>query len=322
MNRHICSALLLALSSLPAVASPPVVHRYVSGTNTFEANAFWLESEHGVVVIDSLLQKSDARRLAAAIRTSGKPLAGIFITHPHVDHFGGSRVLLEALGDAPVIATQATADGMRRAHDGAIATKWIDVYGDDYDRELLAPTRIVESGATLDLAGMRFEIRDFGPGEAENNSVVFNVDSGALFVGDAMTAGYVYYLGEGHSRQAMQQVGAIAKAFPATQRVYPGHGGSASLNQLAVENGKQIRTMREVAGNTLAQPENLDEKGALTPAARSALLASMADQFAAHLTYGLDQTTLLAGYILPGLLAELRAERSSSAPPPAAPTSP
>ena len=90
---------------------------------------------------------------------------------------------------APAWSTCLTiAAGVQRTHDRAFAAGWIQAYGPDYEQTAYTPEHLVASGTTLTLAGMRFTIRDVGPGEAENNTVVLNHDLNALFTGDATVA--------------------------------------------------------------------------------------------------------------------------------------
>ncbi|MDP2764793.1 MAG: MBL fold metallo-hydrolase, partial [Brevundimonas sp.] len=117
----LAAATLLYSAAASAQAQAPapsvVVHRQVSVPAAYNANAYWLESDSGIVLIDALMLRSDAHQLVAAMKETGKPLAGIILTHPHLDHFGGIRTVREAFGDVPVIATQATADGIKPAYD-------------------------------------------------------------------------------------------------------------------------------------------------------------------------------------------------------------
>jgi len=50
---------------------------------SFFVNSFWIESEKGLILIDAQALTSNAKKLAALMKTSGKPLKGVIITHPH-----------------------------------------------------------------------------------------------------------------------------------------------------------------------------------------------------------------------------------------------
>ena len=60
--------LIATLATTAAAQAPPAarLHTATAGSRSYDANAFWLESKTGLVLIDTLLLKSDARLLAAA----------------------------------------------------------------------------------------------------------------------------------------------------------------------------------------------------------------------------------------------------------------
>lgn len=284
----------LALSTSLSLQAPPTmppkvwVHTHTAGSLAYDGNAFWLESDSGLVLIDALLLKSEARLLAATMKSTGKPLAGIILTHPHLDHFGGLRTVVSAFGKAPVYATQATIDGIKPTHDQAMANGWPQSLGDDYDQNPYIPDRVVASGSTLELAGMRFVIKDYGPIEARNNSVIHNLDLNVLFTGDATVAHGTVYVGEGHSAAALEALPKIAADFADATLVYSGHYGPMALHPLVAQNVEEIRYFRGVARSLLADPANLTEKGELTEAARLQGVRAIASHAREGSTYGLS----------------------------------
>ena len=61
-----------------------VVHQHTAEENA--VNAYLIGTPEEVVAIDATFLLSDARDLRATLDEIGKPLAGVFITHPHPDH--------------------------------------------------------------------------------------------------------------------------------------------------------------------------------------------------------------------------------------------
>ena len=303
----------------PPKAPPNIrVHTYTAASRSYDANAFWLESDKGLVLIDALLLKSDAKLLAAAMKATGKPLAGILLTHPHLDHFGGIRTVATAFGGVPVFATRATADGITPAHDQAMAAGWPQAYGDNYDQVPYVPDSIVESGATIDLAGMRFEVRDYGPMEAANNSVIHSLDLNVLFSGDATVFHAGVYVGEGRSRQTLEVLNRLAKDFASVRRVFSGHYAPAAIVPLTEQNIEDVRYYRSVVAAQILDPSAVTEKGELTEAGRARAARAMAMRLREGATYGMNPMGL-AGLNVAGLEPELAAELKKT-PPPAART--
>jgi len=162
-----CSALIVAcFASAASLAEDFKLNRYVSST-VYNTNSYWLESDSGVALIDAQMLRSDAELMATMIESTGKTVKGVIVTHPHFDHFGGLNLLRQKFGEFPIYASKGTADGFKASHEGAMA--WAPgVHGPDYDKTMIEPDQIVESGETIEIAGISFKIDDLGAGEAEN----------------------------------------------------------------------------------------------------------------------------------------------------------
>lgn len=289
------------------------VHRFVAPGESYEANAFWLESQTGIVLIDTLMLKKDANQLAATMKTTGKPLAAIILTHPHLDHFGGCRTIVEAFGGkVPVIATRATADSVKKVHNEALAT-WAKGLGDRYEQNVFVPNQIVTPGDIIELAGIRLIIRDYGAMESDNNSIVEAIDLKALFTGDATVNHAPYYVGEGHSANAIQQLKKLAEDYPAHTLVYSGHNEPGKLGFIAKQNIAQIEFMRDQVQKVRAEPKNLDADGRLTKEATIKIVRAIVERFEQEglSAYGLN-LSVLASLNLPGIEQELRATKPGS----------
>lgn len=102
----------VALLAAPALTAAPEAQRigenlyaYVSD-NDGSANATFLVTSEGIVVVDSGLNQVEAGKLLGAIRAvSGAPIRYIINTHYHPDHQGGNAALD---GNATIISTEWT----------------------------------------------------------------------------------------------------------------------------------------------------------------------------------------------------------------------
>ena len=306
-------AALLATAAVQAeVKDGRSLNRYATSERSWGVNAYWMESEQGLVLIDSLLLVPDAENLAAVLKARNKPLLGVLLTHPHVDHFGGLSTIRKHFPEVPIYATAATTNNIRPVHERAYEQGWIQAFGADYDKNVVLPNKLVESGSTVILGDMHFQMTSFGAMESADNVLIYSPEFEVLFTGDAVMNGPIYYLGEGHSHGVMEGLERIAQAYPANQRAFPSHGDPGWLGPMVEHELAQVAFMREQMSKAIERPKALTDEGKLSDASRARLSGIFTEHFRHYLTFGLGSETL-AWMNMSGLEPELLAERKAAA---------
>src|ERR1700730_6045987 len=154
------------------------------------------------IAIDTQFTVSEADKLAEAVKRTGKPLKAIVITHPHPDHYNGTCRLLQ-FAKVRIYATQATIDGIRATAE-AKRTEWKPTYGKDYPDSTCVPDHVLPVRGTVQIDGVKFQSRDYGPGEAITESIVLAPSLRAAFVGDVIYDRVHPWLAEGRSTPSLQ----------------------------------------------------------------------------------------------------------------------
>jgi len=237
--RSVIATMMLGLT-LPASAAG--IGRFVSDEKAFAVNSWLVPTRTGIVVIDTQFTVSAADQLLDAVKHTGRPLKAIIITHPHPDHFNGTCRLLR-LAKVPVYATQATLEGVQATAEAKRA-QWKPAYGADYPDSTCVPDHAIAIGASWTIDGVRFEARDYGPGEALTESIVLAPALHAAFVGDLIYNRVHPWLAEGRSVQWLAQLDRLQQEIPKNWTLYPGHGDSGDITVVAAQRD-YIRDFRE-----------------------------------------------------------------------------
>ena len=157
---------------------------------------------------------AEGERLVAAVRASGADLEAVWLTHAHIDHFGGLAAVKRAW-DVPVYLHPADAPLW------AVASRQAAAYGLPFE----APPpvdRALADGETLRVGTLRFAVVHT-PGHAPGHCIFEG--HGIAFAGDLVFAGSVGRTDLPLSDpRAMQVSLERAATLPPQTVLYPGHG--------------------------------------------------------------------------------------------------
>lgn len=204
----------------------PRVHRFMGRFMELpkdHVNAYIVELENSVVVVDTTLALSSARELRAKAESFGKPIEAVLLTHGHPDHYTG----LVAFEDVPRLASQGCVE-FAKQEDLVKAPTATAFLSDDYPKTRVFPNEIVSDGDTRVFDGFTFTFRDLGPAESPSDGmwIVGNNGVREVFVGDTIAMNCHCFFRDGYTRQWNKVLENLRREFDDDTRFYIGHGDS------------------------------------------------------------------------------------------------
>ena len=308
--KNIIVAATLFVPTASAAATEYNLHRFSTVPERWNTNSFWLESDHGIILIDAQLLIEDAKLWAAMLKSTGKPIKGAIVTHAHPDHYGGLNTLRNELGYFPIITTKGTADTFEAMHKQATAFT-APIFGDRFDKVQIRPDQIIDGQGEITLAGITLKIEDVGPGESMNATLVYEPEKNILFSGDAtMHHGHVF-TGEGRSDDFLRQLNHIKATYQDVDFVYAGHGDPARIAHI----DQQITYIQDIqavaekiikAGNYRAKDGRRFSRAVLEKYA-----TEITEKYPSLSDYGFPDIQIVSGNIA-GVIVELEAKAKAS----------
>ncbi len=274
---------------MSAAASYPKIHRYEARVSDFFVNAYLVETENAVVAIDAALANSDAQAIRRTIdKDIRKPLHSVLLTHGHPDHYTGLAELTRGL-DVPIYATKGSIE-FAREEDARKAEVAVLLFGAEFPKQRQFPNSVVKSGDVVRCDGLTFEVRDYGPGESDDDALwvtrVGGVDH--AFIGDIAYNNMHCFFRDLHAREWLGSLDRLRKEFDHTARLYPGHGEACGV-EIVHWNRGYILTFLDALKALLHGRDRLE------PAEKDVLVAKMQTYLPNQkllflLTYELDDT--------------------------------
>jgi cyclase len=198
--------------------------------NNETANAGFVVTEQGVVVIDTLDTPARGRTLAAVIAGHvDRPVLFVVNTHHHADHVFGTQAF-----DAPLIAHYSLADELaetvaRDLSPLAIAA-WVSEHPEDVwlaeELEIRYPNLLFDGRLVLDLPPHKLILQHLG-GHTPDSTAVDLPEQGVLFAGDLVFEGRVPYLRQASIEGTVHALGHLERLGP--RQVVPGHGAVCDM---------------------------------------------------------------------------------------------
>jgi glyoxylase-like metal-dependent hydrolase (beta-lactamase superfamily II) len=168
-------------------------------------------------------------RLLRTIEELGVTVAGILITHCHVDHVGAVAPVARATG-AEVWCPALEIEMLR---DIMAFVPWADLG----PYEGYEPEHTLEGGEKLSLAGMDLEVLHT-PGHSPGHLTYVLADEPAVFSGDVLFQSSIGRtdLPGGDTDTLMRTLTHLVDTLPAETAVFPGHMGTTTIGQEARTN--------------------------------------------------------------------------------------
>lgn len=216
--------LCLSFACTAEQANNPRIHRVAGGADEVFANAYIIEGESGLVVVDALLTRSGSRALRRRVDALGKPLLAVLVTHGHPDHYGGVTQLVAGLDATPVVALTGVDRVIRR--DDALKGQRLKALGIDWAERRTFPNVIVNGAVELTFGDISLESMDLGPAESDHDSgwVLHVGNTEHVFVGDLVMNGVHAFTADANTGPWIEALARLDERLTRDARLYPGHG--------------------------------------------------------------------------------------------------
>jgi glyoxylase-like metal-dependent hydrolase (beta-lactamase superfamily II) len=166
----------------PVPAAPNLKLRVITGSpEGFLANSTLVTGEKDAVLIDAQFTIADGKRVADAVKQSGKNLALVYVTHSHPDHYFGFVPIHEAFPSAKLVALPATVEEIKKTWEGKVK-QWKPMYKEGITAKPFLPEPL--TGTTIELEGEKLELSGGVQGDDANNSYVWIPSLRAAVAGD------------------------------------------------------------------------------------------------------------------------------------------
>jgi glyoxylase-like metal-dependent hydrolase (beta-lactamase superfamily II) len=194
----------------------------------FQENC-WIARQAGAgeaIVVDP---GDEPERLLAAVERLGVRVAGILITHCHVDHVGAVAPVARATG-AEVWCPALEVDMLR---DIMAYVPWADLG----PYEGYEPEHTLAGGERLALAGFDIDVLHT-PGHSPGHVTFHLAEEGVVFSGDVLFQSSIGRtdLPGGDTATLMRTLASLVDALPEETVVHPGHMGRTTIGREAESN--------------------------------------------------------------------------------------
>ncbi len=201
-----------------------VKNRIYVETELMGANVGWVDTEQGLVLIDTPYLPDEIQQWKEAIaKLSDKEIAYVIDTHHHFDHCLGN-----ALFSTNVVAHQSTYEEMVKP-DGTMRHYFVSTSEDltaevkkqIYDLPIGLPRFTFNDHMWLHLGDATIELIHIG-GHTNSTILIYLVEDKVLFTGDAVVSNMHPYKGQADFRQWIEGLERIQQMD--VNLIVPGHG--------------------------------------------------------------------------------------------------
>lgn len=199
-------------------AAPLTIQTFCLGQ--WQTNCYVLSVGRSCWIVDAGFEPGE---MLNAIKQRGLTLEQVVLTHAHLDHIGGLYQVRRAYPNVPILIHVDEQEFLTDTRLNLSAA---------FVEPVVAPeaTRLLTGGETLELGGVRFEVRHT-PGHSPGGITLYQPDHGVALVGDTLFAGSIgrFDFPTSDGDRLMQSIHEQLLSLPDDTRVLPGHGPETTI---------------------------------------------------------------------------------------------
>jgi len=224
------------------------IHTYTSKEQMLQVNAFIVEGENELVIVDTTLTMSDSKALKAKADSLNKPIAGILLTHGHPDHIAGTYNI-DPEGKLPIYALPSVKKLMEETEQ-IKHEQWSGMFGEEWIPKWVYPNHLVNDQDKISIAGMDFRVLDIGSGgDCDANAfwLLEDDENPVAFIGDFIYNNNHTYMADGSILRWLANLEKYAPILKKYNRYYIGHGAPCDFEAI----GKQQQYLLDYISEVL-----------------------------------------------------------------------
>ena len=193
------------------------------------SNVIFVLTTAGVVVIDSGASLQIGQMAIRMIRqVTDKPVAAVFNSHYHGDHWLGNHAFVKAYGkQLPIYALSSTIEKLKGAEGNlwrGLMERWTNQ--STLGTEVVLPNTIVKPGQVIRIGDVSFRMHHYGTAHTPSDLCVEVVEDKLTAVGDIAMGNRIANMDEGSYAGTFKYYNALMAAA-GDQLWVPGHGQGA-----------------------------------------------------------------------------------------------
>ena len=225
-----------------------------------------IHGKRDAVLVDTFITIDQADALVDWVKTSGKNLTTIYITHGHPDHFFGIGALLDHFPNARAVATPGSVNVMKQTSPQAIKGFWNTRFPGQIPEKIVIAEEL--EGNVIDLEGHELRAVEVGHTDTDDTTCLHVPSIGLVVGGDAVYNGVHQLLSESDPKKRREWIAAIDKIESLKPRtVIAGHKrpGNPDSPRILEETRQYIRDFDRIAEKATTARELYDQMLELHP---------------------------------------------------------
>jgi glyoxylase-like metal-dependent hydrolase (beta-lactamase superfamily II) len=171
----------VAVAPAPPVIAPLKLEVVTGSPEGFLVTSTLVTGQKEALLIDAQFTLGDGKKVADAIKATGKTLTTVYVTHSHPDHYFGFAAIKEAFPNAKLVALPSTVEEIRATWEGKVK-QWKPMYKDAITDKPVLPEPL--AGTSLALEGEKLDVVGGVQGDEGQNSYVWIPSLRTAVVGD------------------------------------------------------------------------------------------------------------------------------------------